>query len=102
MYLQIGVQTGVLSLIAFLAFYAMYFFSSLVLYMKTEKNSLSVFTGIGILSGSFGYMVVGIINDSIITVAPLFWCLIGLGLAINTIIRSQQQSTLNTMPKTAK
>lgn len=102
MYLQIGVQTGVVSLIAFLAFYAMYFFSSLVLYMKTEKNSLSVFTGIGILSGSFGYMVVGIINDSIITVAPLFWCLIGLGLAINTIIRSQQQSTLNTMPKTAK
>ena len=43
--------------------------------------------GIGILAGTFGYMVVGIINDSMIVTAPLFWALIGIGLAIDFIIK---------------
>ena len=43
--------------------------------------------GIGILCGTFGYMIGGIINDSMIVIAPLYWVLIGIGLAINSMIK---------------
>ena len=87
MYLQIAVQTGVLSLICFLAFYFWYFITSIKLYMKADKSNYPVMIGIGILCGTFGYMVVGLINDSMIVIAPLYWTLIGIGIAINTMIK---------------
>lgn len=87
MYLQIAVQTGVLSLICFLVFYFWYFFSSLRLYRKADKSKYLPLVGIGILCGTFGYMVVGIINDSMVVISPLYWTMIGIGLAINFMIK---------------
>ncbi|MBH1940334.1 O-antigen ligase family protein [Mobilitalea sibirica] len=83
LYLQIGVQTGVLSLIAFLAFYIMYFLSSVRLYIKGFYKSYYAQVGVAILIGTISYMVIGFSNDSTITVAPIFWGLIGLGIAVN-------------------
>jgi hypothetical protein len=83
MYLQMGVQTGVLSLIAFLVFYGMYFVSSMRLYIHGRFNSFYAQVGVGVFIGTFGYMITGIANDSTITVAPMFWALMGLGIAIN-------------------
>ena len=87
LYLQIATQTGIPSLIAFVVFYAMYAISSLRLYMKYSLERYEVRIGIAILSGTFGYLVTSIANDSTITVAPLFWTLIGVGLAINRMIK---------------
>ena len=53
MYLQIAVQTGVLSLICFLVFYFWYFFSSLRLYRKADKSKYLPLVGIGILCGTY-------------------------------------------------
>lgn len=90
MFLQIAVQTGLLSLLCVLAFYAWYFFSTLVLVMKSDKSSFSSLISIGILCGTFGYMVVGIINDSCVAVAPLFWALMGIGIANNGILKREK------------
>lgn len=87
MYLQIGVQTGVVSLIAFLLFYAIYFFQSVRLYLNGRFESFSAQAGVGIFIGTVGYMVCGISNDSMITVSPVFWTLIGLGLAANALVK---------------
>ena len=87
MYLQIAVQTGVLSLICFLVFYIWYFITSFKLYVRADRTRSIVMVGIGILCGTFGYMIVGIINDSMIVIAPLYWVLIGIGLAINSMIK---------------
>ena len=87
MYLQIAVQTGVLSLICFLAFYIWYFITSFKLYVRADRTKSMVMVGIGILCGTFGYMIVGIINDSMIVIAPFYWVLIGIGLAINSMIK---------------
>ena len=87
MYLQIGVQTGVLSLICFLVFYFWYFITSVRLYRKADKSKYLPMVGIGILCGTFGYMVVGIINDSMVVIAPIYWAMIGIGLAINHMIK---------------
>lgn len=87
LYLQIAAQTGIPSLIAFLIFYAMYAISSIKLYMRHNFKKYEVRIGIAILAGTFGYLVTSIANDSTIAVAPLFWTLIGVGLAINRMIK---------------
>ncbi|WP_029503196.1 O-antigen ligase family protein [Lachnoclostridium phytofermentans] len=87
LYLQIGVQTGVLSLLCFMVFYGIYFFKSIVLYIRKKELNINDALGIAVLVSSFSYMVSGITNDSSITVAPIFWLLMGIGLAINRIVK---------------
>jgi len=88
LYLQIGVQTGVLSLIAFIVFYLMYFITSFRIYIKGRFDHYYTKVGLAIFIGTFSYMFVGISNDSTITVAPVFWVLIGLGIVINNKARA--------------
>lgn len=87
LYLQIATQTGIPSLITFLVFYVMYAISSIRIYIKYTLERYEIRIGIAILAGTFGYLVTSLANDSTITVAPLFWTLIGVGLAINRIIK---------------
>lgn len=89
LYLQMAVQTGVISLLAFLAFYLMYFVSSVKLYIKDQSvNSLAPF-GIAIFVGTISYIVSAISNDSSISVAPVFWVMIGVGVTINHMIKDK-------------
>ncbi|MDF2538354.1 MAG: hypothetical protein K0S76_1375 [Herbinix sp.] len=83
MYLQIGVQTGLISLIAFVTFYLMYFISSIRLYIRGRFNNFYAQVGLGIMMGTLAYMVSGFSNDSCITIAPIFWALMGLGIVVN-------------------
>lgn len=83
LYLQTGVQTGVLSLIAYLTFYGMYFISSFKLYIKGRFKSYYSQVGVAMLVSTFSYMIVSFANDSIIAVAPIFWVFVGLGIVIN-------------------
>jgi hypothetical protein len=96
LYLQIAIQTGLLSLIAFIAFYLMYFVSSIRLYMKGNFNNLQSVIGAAVLAGTFGYMVCALTNDSSITVAPVFWLLTGLGLAMNHMVKQDQIKSAQT------
>ena len=89
MYLQIGVQTGVISLIAFLAFYIMYFVQSIRIYIKGKFDTYASQLGVGIFLASIGYMIAGITNDSTITVAPIFWILMGVGFSMNKIVKNR-------------
>ena len=87
LYLQIAVQTGILSLICFLVFYLWYFISSLRLYFKQKLTTPLAAVGFAILLGTMGYMVSGLANDSTITISPLYWGLMGIGIGINHRIR---------------
>ncbi|MDF2801495.1 MAG: hypothetical protein K0S61_1398 [Anaerocolumna sp.] len=89
MYLQMGVQTGALSLLCFLVFYGIYFVSSIRLYKKGKFESYYAKAGAAIFIGTVGYMVVGLSNDSSIAVAPVFWAIIGIGIACNQFIRKE-------------
>ncbi len=83
MFMQIWVQTGFLSLLTFLALYAVYFAESMKMYVRKMGYHRSDLLGIGILLGTFGYLVTGLANDSPVAVAPVYWCLLGVGIAVN-------------------
>ena len=87
LYLQIAVQTGILSLICFLVFYLWYFISSLRLYFRQKLTTPLAAVGFAILLGTMGYMISGLANDSTITISPLYWGLMGIGMGINHRIR---------------
>lgn len=86
MYLQIGIQNGCIALLAFLALYVIYAVRSLKLYWKMQERSGLSRMGAGFFAGVTGYMLVGIVNDSMIVTAPLFWVLLGMGWAVNRIV----------------
>lgn len=90
LYLQIAVQSGVISLICFLIFYLWYFIASFRIYLKQKLDNNLTITGFAIMLGTLGYMISGLANDSTITVAPLYWAMLGIGIGINQRIRSAQ------------
>lgn len=83
LYLQIAVQTGVLSLILLLAFYLWYGCQCMKLYWWKKVGNVKSAYAIAIFAGSIGFLVVSLINDSTICVTPVFASLLGIGLAIN-------------------
>lgn len=91
LYLQIAVQTGVLSLLCFLVFYGWYFISSLRLYFRQKLDQPLAIAGFAIMLGTLGYMIAGLANDSTVTVAPLYWALLGMGIGINHKIRTKEK-----------
>lgn len=93
MYLQIGVQTGLLSLIAFLTFYAIYSINCFRLFWRSKFTRYYEKVGLAIFVGTISYMITGLTNDSSITVAPVFWVLIGIGTAINHILLTEKMQS---------
>ncbi len=91
MYLQIAVETGVLSLIALLVFWGWYLLQSVKIYFKSKLSAWSERIGFACFIATVAYLVCGLTNDSMITVAPLIWCIIGIGLGANKINRELQE-----------
>lgn len=95
LYLQIAVQSGVISLITFIIFYLMYFVSSFKIYIKGQFDNLFKQVGVSIYVGTIAYIITGISNDSTITIAPVAWALIGIGIACNYKVKEQMKNEVN-------
>lgn len=86
-YLQTAINTGVLSLISLIVLWGIYIISSLKLYNKINYDSLDKYVGSSCLVGVIGYLAAGMFNDSVVSVAPIFWVILGLGISINCRIK---------------
>jgi|LSQX01.3.fsa_nt_gb O-antigen ligase len=82
MYLQMAINTGVLSLVAFL-FIITYYIAGTISALRhsrfdsfTEKARLAIFVAI------IGYLISGMSTDSAVSTAPVFWVLLGLGISL--------------------
>lgn len=93
LYLQQWVENGMIAMIAFIAFYIWYAVCSIRIYRKANLKDSFVWIGIGIFAGTLTYMFVGLANDSNVCTAPVFWIVMGLGLAINRIIMQKENLT---------
>jgi dolichol kinase len=73
----------VLSLAALLFIFALYLKQSFLLYFRPHQYHYDAGIGSAIFLGVCGYLVSGFFNDSVVSVAPLFWIFLGLGFSIN-------------------
>ncbi len=89
MYLQVGVQTGVISLIALLVFLGWYLIDSLIIFWRCHYSEYMTFIGVGIFGSVIGYLILSLTNDSCVALSPIFYTLIGIGLGINYKIRKE-------------
>lgn len=89
LYLQIALNEGLIALIAFLAIIIIYIVDSLKLYSLKKDYSKSQMLGLLTFLGVIGYLFAGLFNDSVVSVAPIFWIVLGVGIAINYINRTE-------------
>lgn len=87
LYIQIFMSSGLIALVAFLAICVFYLVDCFRLYaLKKTYRSEQCF-GISVMLAIVGYLAAGMFNDSAVSVAPVFWILLGTGAALNTINR---------------
>lgn len=87
LYLQTALSTGCISLIAMLALFLMYFINSVKIYFRNDFDNFTSIAGVGIFAAVCGYLGAGFFNDSIVSVAPVFWALLGMGIGVNYILK---------------
>ncbi|KZL90188.1 O-antigen ligase family protein [Clostridium magnum] len=83
LYLENAINIGMLGLVAFLAILIMYLGSSIKLYIKREFDDFYSVVGLAIFTAICGYLGAGFFNDSVVSVAPVFWVMLGIGISIN-------------------
>ncbi|MBR0598192.1 O-antigen ligase family protein [Sinanaerobacter chloroacetimidivorans] len=86
MYLGTAINTGLVSLIALVALFAIYVKQSVKIYRKEKMDSFVKIAGFGIFLGICGFLADGLVYDSNVCVMPLFYSLLGVGIAINRLI----------------
>ena len=77
-YLQMGIETGCLSLVLMLAFFAIFLKRGFAA-AKGKCHTQKEYFIRAILISVLGYLFAGMFNDSMVVTAPVFWCLLGLG-----------------------
>lgn len=92
LYLQIFFSNGLIALIAFLVICVFYLVDSLRLYALRREYRAEQIYGVSVMLGIVGYLAAGLFNDSVVSVAPVFWILLGVGCALNTINRRMDKN----------
>jgi len=94
-FIQIATQTGVLSLLAFLAMMGIYAVSSLRLLGVRRKKTYYEFVSSGILCGLIGYMASSLFVDSTVGTTPIFFVFLGIGIFANEQIKNMRKKDKN-------
>jgi hypothetical protein len=90
LYLQIYFGEGGIALLAFLTIVLLYLIDSFRLYALKKQYQRSQIFGIALCLGVVGYLCAGMFNDSVVSVAPVFWIILGVGVAVNYENRREQ------------
>lgn len=94
MYLSMAVGTGVVSVLAFLALWVLYAVQSAKIYFKRRyEHDYLTYAGAGIFFGIIGFLISALVDDSSVSVMPLFYGLLGMGIAINAMLAKQSVRT---------
>ncbi len=94
LYLQTAINTGAASLVAKLILFAYYIASSIKLYFVNRFDDYFSIYGAAIFTAVCGYLTAGLFNDSVISVAPVFWVLLGVGFSINRRLEREKQEII--------
>lgn len=87
MYMGAMIGTGGISLLALLVLFGVYVVQSIRLFWRSRYPSFLHFAGSGIFLGIFGFLVSAFVDDSSVSIMPLFYGLLGTGVSINLILK---------------
>ena len=90
-FLQEWTETGLLGTLCLFGFYLWYFIRSLRIYHNCNLKNGTAVIGFGIFVGTISYMAAGLVSDSNVCTAPVFWVMMGLGMAINRMIAEKEE-----------
>lgn len=90
MYMGMWIGTGGVSAIAFLALLILYFIQSMRIFWRRNYDSFLSFSGMGIFLGIMGFAFTGFVDDSSVSVMPMFYGLLGTGIAINMMLKKDK------------
>lgn len=91
-YLQAGIQYGIPALICYLVFVAIYILQAMKICWKSDFKDPYSCLALGILAGIIGYCIMCISNDSCVAVSPIAWTFLGIGYALNYILKKEKQT----------
>jgi O-antigen ligase len=81
-YLQIWVNTGLISLIAVITLFVGYFLRNFINYFSNNLKNYYSQVGLAFFAAFAAYAAAAFFNDSVLSVAPVFWTILGLGIAV--------------------
>ena len=90
-YLQQWVETGLIGTIALLIFLMWYVVQSVRIYRRANLHESLSWVGFGLFAAVLVYLIAGIANDSNVCTAPVFWGMLGLGLATNRMLVEKEK-----------
>ncbi|NJD01354.1 MAG: O-antigen ligase family protein [Ruminiclostridium sp.] len=94
-YLQMSVNTGVLSMISMLVFLVLVLMYAIKAVIKARESTTLRSITIGLICSIIGYCVAAIFNDSVVSVAPVFWVFLGLCISSSYLLRKQEEGVQN-------
>ncbi|MDR2088700.1 MAG: O-antigen ligase family protein [Clostridiales Family XIII bacterium] len=92
MYLGAAIGTGLLSVIALLALFLFYVVHSFRIYFRSAYDDFLQVAGAGIFFGVLGFLISAFVDDSSVSVMPLFYGLLGVGIAINLLLSARARA----------
>jgi len=90
MYFGAIVGTGGVSMMMLFLLWGFYLVQSFRIYFKEKYDSFIAYVGVGIFLGICGFLVSGLVNDSTVSVMPMFYGLLGTGISINMMLKGKR------------
>ena len=88
LYLQMALQTGIPTMICFVIFVCIYLWKSWNIYYGKSLKTFEGKMGAALMLSVIGYLICGITFSSSVCTTPVFWILLGMGMAINKKVKS--------------
>ncbi len=89
-YLQTAINTGLLSLVSFIVLFVTYIYRTIKSILKDiENDKLIISLKFAFLIGVIGYLISALATDSVVSVAPTFWIMLGTGFAISEFSKTK-------------
>jgi hypothetical protein len=91
MYLNMFQGTGGISVLAFIAMMVIYLIQSIKALHGVNYTHWIEYAASGIFLGVIGFLVGGIFNDSTVSTMPLFYTMLGTGIAVNILLEHKKK-----------
>ena len=93
MFLQTGINDGCIALLVMIALFVLYV-AQTIKRIFTDNNKYLQAVRYGLMAGCIAYMITGLTTDSVVSVAPVFWIMLGAGFGVNMIGIEKQEEKI--------